>query len=263
VSIAIAAVVLTPAATAQAPASGDPPHVTGVSTTVARFASIPQYGTFLGRPEARVRVAIYVDLACPVCADAAPTMVRRIIRRYVRSGRATLELRPLAFISPSSDTGALAVGAAALQNAAWPVADTILANQGPESASYWLTDAMQEEIVSRLGLDVARWRYDANSETVYDAFFRNQRRAVADGLTGVPTFVLRGPRGRRVVVGLAGIRAFAAAYAEVAPPPARRSDASRRSRIASTTLRRRAVAGTPSAFSMEAPVSLERPIPPG
>ena len=259
--IAVAAVALTTAATAQEPSPGVVPPVNGVSTAVARFAGIPQHGAVLGRPGARVRVVVYVDLACPVCRDAAPTMVRRIIRRFVRSGRVTMELRPVAFVSTSSMSGSLATGAAAAQDAAWPFADVILANQGSESESEWLTAAMQEEIASRLGLDVGRWRSDVASAAVAEGHWRNERRAIADGVLGVPTFVLRGPRGRRAVVGLAGIRAFASAYAQVAPRPRRQPSASSRSRSFSTTLRRRAVAGTPSAFSMEAPVSFDRPIP--
>jgi protein-disulfide isomerase len=193
--------------------------ITGVTTVKARFAGLPQAGNVVGRATAPVRVAVYADLACPSCASASRTMVRRIIRKYVRSGRAALVLRPMAFVSRSSMAGALGAEAAARQNAIWPFASLLLANQGPESEN-WLSDALMEEAARRLGLDVERWRADYASDAVVDAYFRADRHARADRVGGVPTFVLRGPRGRVEVVGDSGIQVFAKAFAEVAPRPA-------------------------------------------
>ena len=81
--------------------------------------------------------------------------------------------------------------------------------------------------------------------------------ALAQKYIGAP-FPMRNPTDRGVLRrGRQGPPPEAALRARGLRP----GQASSRSRSFSTTLRRRAVAGTPSAFSMEAPVSFDRPIP--
>ncbi|HTI34170.1 MAG TPA: thioredoxin domain-containing protein [Miltoncostaea sp.] len=201
------------------PAPTGPPPITGVSTALARFAGIPSEGMVLGRPGAPVRVTEYADLGCPHCAHASPGVVRRIVRRYIRPGRASFRLRVVGFVAPWSPSAAIATHAAAAQGMAWPFATAVLANQGPETADPSDMAPVLEEIARRLGLDVERWRADLEAAGPADAFARDERRAGADGILGVPTFVLSGPRGRRMLIGDVGIRRFAAAYAAVAPRP--------------------------------------------
>lgn len=173
----------------------------------------------LGRPGAPVRVTEYADLACPFCAAASPGTVRRIVRRYVRPGRASFRLRMVGFVAPWSPSGAIATHAAAAQGMGWPFATAVLANRGAETAGESDVAPVLEEIARRLGLDVERWRADLVAAGPGAAFVRDERRAIADRILGVPTFVLTGPRGRRVLVGDVGIRGFAAAYKAVAAGP--------------------------------------------
>lgn len=216
-------------AAGEAPPPGQEPAVTGVSTIVARFAGIPARGMVLGRPEAPVRITLYADLACPFCAVASPTLVRRVVRRYVRPGRATIRLRLLAFVAPSSRPDATATYAAAAQGMAWPFAAAVLANQGLETPAGTAHAAPLEPIAARLGLDLDRWRADMAAPETGAMLGRDERRADADHVVGVPTLVVAGPRGRRTIVGSVGIRRFAVAYAAVAPRPRRQASSSSRS----------------------------------
>jgi protein-disulfide isomerase len=150
-------------------------------------------------------------------AQAFRTVIPRVIRRYLRSGQAKLTLRPLAFISASSELGALGAQAAARQNAMWPLFSLLLANQGAEGEA-WLNQAGMEEAARRLGLDVARWRADYLSDGAEAALQLNDRLAFETyGVNGTPTFIVRGPRGTRKLVGAVGIAAFAHAVFQVGP----------------------------------------------
>jgi protein-disulfide isomerase len=204
---------------AQAPGGpGSGSTISGATTITARFAGLPQTGETVGRPEAPVRIVAFDDVSCPACAQAFRTVIPRVLRRYVRSGRAKLTLRPLAFVGPSSELGALGAQAAARQNAIWPFFSLLLANQGSEGEA-WLDQGRMEEAAGRLGLDVALWRADYLSDAVAALHFRNARLARIYRVDATPTFIVRGPRGARKVIGAPGIAAFARAIAEVGPTP--------------------------------------------
>jgi protein-disulfide isomerase len=203
---------------AQAPVDPGPgPTIRGVTTIMARFAGLHQTGETVGRPEAPVRIVAFDDASCPACAQAFRTVIPRVLRRYVRSGRAKLTLRPLAFVGPSSELGALGAQAAARQNAMWPFFSLLLANQGAEGEA-WLNQARMEEAAGRLGLDVALWRADFLSDAVTAAHFQNARLASIYRVDATPTFIVRGPRGMRKI-DATGIAAFARAIAQVGPAP--------------------------------------------
>lgn len=67
-----------------------------------------------------------------------------LITDYVRTGKAKLEFRPIAFIRPSSERGALGVEAPALQGQMWSLGTLLYRDQGDESDD-WLTDDLLEE----------------------------------------------------------------------------------------------------------------------
>ena len=191
--------------------------VTGVSTVEENLAGITQTGSTLGEPDAPVEITEYGDTSCPICKDASETSIPDVIDQYVRTGKAKLTFRPVAFISPSSERGALGAEAAAKQDAMWTFVETVYANQGPETKD-WLTDSLLEEIASKIGLDVEQWKKDYESEAVASAFFDNDTAWKAAGGTGTPTFVIVGPRGTKTFDGAAGISKFQEAIAEVGPP---------------------------------------------
>lgn len=190
--------------------------VTGAAEVAAKFEGVPQRGNTIGDPSAAINVVEYGDTSCPVCKDAAETSVADLIERHVKTGEITLTFRPVAFISPSSERGALGAEAAAKQDAMWPLVDLIYINQGDE-ADDWLTDARLEELVSAAGLDLAQWREDYASEEVASTFFDNDAAWRADGGNGTPHFVVTGPRGEQVLDGAVGISAFEEAFAAVGP----------------------------------------------
>lgn len=95
-----------------------------LAATVARVRSelrgIPQKGLVLGSPSAPVTIIDYGHFACPTCAAVHGTVLPKVIERYVRTGKASIEFRGIAgsTASPARDL-ALGSHAAAAQRRGW------------------------------------------------------------------------------------------------------------------------------------------------
>lgn len=190
--------------------------IAGADAVKAELKGIPHAGNVLGKADAPVSIVEYGDTSCPICKDAAETSVAEVITQFVRPGKAKITFSPVAFISPSSERGALAIEAAGMQDSGFALAHLIYANQGPERED-WLSDDLLREAVKELGLDVDRWQRDYDSEAVASAYFESDAAWRAAGGTGTPTFVITGPRGTKTFAGAEGIAKFEEAIAEVGP----------------------------------------------
>ena len=113
---------------------------TSSADALALVKGLPQKGTVLGSPTAKVRMLQFEDLQCPICKrytdDAFPT----IVREYVRTGRVQLDFRGLAFLGPDSETALRTAIAAGSQNKLWDVVGLFYAEQGKENSG-WVTNA--------------------------------------------------------------------------------------------------------------------------
>ncbi len=219
IALVVAAVVIGGAIIGISVAGGEeeaaPPVASGVERVRAEFAGVPERNGTLGDPDAPIEIIEYGDISCPVCAVASEDTVPGVVEELVRTGEATLTFRPIAFISASSQRGALAAEAAAMQDRMWELITLIYANQGPETEQDWLTDAALEEAVAALGLDAARWRADYDGDEVVTRYERRMAQAQADEVPGTPHFVVRGPRGEESFSGVATVAQFREAIAKV------------------------------------------------
>jgi protein-disulfide isomerase len=125
-----------------------------------------------------------------------------VVARYVRTGKAQLELRPWAFIGPDSARGQAALFAAAAQNRAFQFAQVLYDNQGSENTG-WLTDDMLRSIgASVAGLNVPqlmrdRTRFGAAAAAV-------AKSAAVNRVTGTPTIFVGAAPGPPARVGEPG-----------------------------------------------------------
>ena len=129
-----------------------------VDAVQAQLQGVPQSTNTIGDPNAPVEIVEYGDLACPACQQASTTTVPEAIDQIVKPGDAKMTFRPIAFISRSSERGALGAEAAGMQDAMWSFVELIYRNQGPESDQDWLTDDLMAEAAGKLGLDVDEWK---------------------------------------------------------------------------------------------------------
>jgi protein-disulfide isomerase len=195
--------------------TGSVSGIEGAAQVESEFKGIPSSGNTVGKADAPVEIVEYGDTSCPICKDASQTSIPEIVDQYVRTGQVKMSFRPIAFISRSSERGALGAEAAGMQDAMWPFVSLIYLNQGPESEQDWLTDDLMQEAVTKLGLDVDKWKADYAGEPVASQFFDRQSQADADNVTGTPFFVVKGPKGEDKFSGAAGAARFREAIEKV------------------------------------------------
>ena len=65
-------------------------------------AGIPEKNGVLGDPDAPITVTEYLDLQCPICAEASKQTLPTLIDNYVKTGKVKLQARTLSFLGPDS-----------------------------------------------------------------------------------------------------------------------------------------------------------------
>jgi protein-disulfide isomerase len=157
---------------------------------------IPQSGNVLGEPSAPVTVYEYVDAQCPFCQQFESEAMPTLIERYVRTGKAKVELRPIAFVGPDSERGRAALIAGAAQNKMFNVAQLLFINQGAENSG-WLSDDFVERVAASIpGVDVPRLLEDRSASSVADRADAFDADADSAGVRSTPT-ILVGKSGQK------------------------------------------------------------------
>jgi protein-disulfide isomerase len=170
------------------------------------MAGIPQSGQVLGKAGAPVKITEYMDYKCPVCGAASSNLVPGMIANYVRTGKASMLLNPVHVIQGNqSETAALAGLATAPQNKMWEFTELILRNQGSE-VDPWLTTGVLTDAARTTGINLSAWNTAQNTQTTVNQFFTIANSFASDtSAAGVqqatPTFVIKGPKGTKVVQG--------------------------------------------------------------
>lgn len=202
VAVAVAVVVVLIIVSASGGSGGK--DVKGADEVLTALKGVPQSGTRLGAPDAKVVITEFGDLQCPACAQASTELVPEIVDKLVRPGTAALEFRPLAFIGPQSVGGALAAAAAAEQGKAWPFVEIAYRNQGAENSG-WLSDDLITSIAKAIpGMDVSAFDTYRQGTDATAAVEAAQREADRVPVSSTPTFVVTGPGGTKTVVGAVG-----------------------------------------------------------
>lgn len=151
--VAVVAALGVPAAHASVP---------GTAQTASLLRGIPQHGAWLGESKAPIVIVEYVDLQCPYCKVFSTETLPGLIRQYVRTGRARILFRGLAFVGPDSKTALRWTYAAGKQNKLWNVLELLYANQGTENHGWVTTPLLTSVARSVPGLDLARLRRDVS-----------------------------------------------------------------------------------------------------
>jgi protein-disulfide isomerase len=158
---------------------------------VALVAGVPQSGTYLGKPTAKVTMRVYEDLQCPFCRkfndDGA---LPAIVDEYVKAGLVRLDWRGLAFIGPDSTKALQIALAAGKQNKLWEVIGLFYEKQGAENSG-WVTDELVDEVLASVpGLDAAKVKADAKTAEIANQVKAIQDEASTSGVSGTPSFFI-------------------------------------------------------------------------
>ena len=159
------------------PTVGDPALVDG----------IPQQGTTLGSPDAKVTLIQWEDFQCPACEAYQQGAFPGIVEEYVRPGKVKIEFKGLQFLGEDSDQALRAALAAARQGKFWQMEKLLYDAQGEENSG-WVTDELIRELATTLELDVAKLEADMASAAVTEQIEAADREGEALQVAGTPTF---------------------------------------------------------------------------
>jgi protein-disulfide isomerase len=160
---------------------------------------VPERDGVLGDPDAPVTVTEYVDLQCPICAEASTTTLPTLIEDYVKTGKVKLELRTMHFLGPDSVTAARVAAGAQRQDKLWSFVETFYANQGTENSGY-ASDAFLRDVARAAGVDADAALAFADTDASERALTRANQAAQAVGADSTPTFtVKRGDGAERII----------------------------------------------------------------
>ncbi|HWT91117.1 MAG TPA: thioredoxin domain-containing protein [Solirubrobacterales bacterium] len=191
VFLAVAVVLMLIVVNASSDDGGDT-NLEGAGEVNRSLRGIPQQALLLGDPEAPVELVEFGDLQCPACAAYTEEILPPIIESHVRQGQVKLAFRNFTIIGPDSlDAGAAAVAAGA-QGKGWNFIEIFYGNQGRENAGYAADEAFLEAVAKASGVkDLDQWDED---RTKFRAKVEETTsEAESLGLTGTPSFAIRGP----------------------------------------------------------------------
>jgi protein-disulfide isomerase len=177
----------------QSESDGGDTSLEGVATVRSDLKGIPQNGLTLGDPSAKVTLAEFGDLQCPVCKGFAEEIVPEVIDSKVRSGEAKIEFRNYTIVSEESVPAAAAAIAAGQQGRGWNFIELFYRNQGLEASGY-VNDEFLTEVARGAGVpSIASWNRVRKSRRVLDRVERETEEAEDLGLSGTPSFAIAGP----------------------------------------------------------------------
>ncbi|MGA8745694.1 MAG: thioredoxin domain-containing protein [Solirubrobacterales bacterium] len=173
--------------------SGGSGNIEDVALVDKLVGGIPQEGTMLGDPKAKVTVYEYGDLQCPICKEYSEQILPQIIEGQIREGKAKIEFRNFTIIGPQSKPAGAAALAAGEQGRGWNYIDIFYRNQGEEDSGY-ATESFLTEIAKAAGVkNMAKWNADRKSKALTDKVTATTEEAENLGFTGTPSFAVKGP----------------------------------------------------------------------
>jgi len=193
-----AAAVVTAAAILVSASGGTTKTPTAPVSTL--FGGIPERDGVLGDPNAPLTLTEYVDLQCPVCAEASKQTLPWLVENYVRTGKAKLELRTLHFIGPDSERAARVAAGAERQGRLWPFVEAFYAAQGAENSGY-VTDGFLRSVAKAAGVDAGEALEAAGGEPALRRLERANADATRLGVQSTPTFTVTRGDGAPKVIG--------------------------------------------------------------
>jgi protein-disulfide isomerase len=190
-AVAAAAVVLVTAAIAVSSSGGEKPAPPATVST--QLAGIPESHGVLGDPDAPVTVTEYLDLQCPVCAEAAQSTLPALIEE-VRAGNIKLDVRTMHFLGEDSVRAARVAAGAERQGRLWAFLEAFYARQGTENSGY-VTDDFLREVSEAAGVDASKAFAQEDTTFATGRLERANADAARMNVQGTPTLTVKSEGG--------------------------------------------------------------------
>jgi protein-disulfide isomerase len=187
---------------AAADKAGTPPAATPTPATTSNAATtkttgvtphdsisdLADRGRILGDSTAPVWVIMASDFQCPFCKEWETANYAKIVKNYVKTGKARLAFlnMPLS-MHPNALPASEAAMCASVQNKFWPMHDTLFASQNE-----WETlpdpRAKFDSMTKALGVDMPAWRSCMAQHATLALIDADRDRARQAGVNSTPTF---------------------------------------------------------------------------
>src|SRR5215468_606115 len=138
-----------------------------------------------GPEDAPVTIVEFSDYQCPFCARSEP-LVHDALAAYPTKAKLVYKHFPLVSIHPQAMSAALAAAAAQRQGKFWEMHEKLFANQRA------LAPEQIKEYARQLGLDMAKFERDLQSDEVKTKVQEDIKLAQRVGVRGTPTIFVNG-----------------------------------------------------------------------
>jgi protein-disulfide isomerase len=180
------------------------------SSVKSLLSGIPQSGTTLGNPNAKVTMMYFGDLECPVCQQFTLSIFPQFVQDQVRTGKVKVVYRSMCTATcdgklPNTqqeifNRQQIAAYAAGKQNRFWQYAELFYHQQKTEGTGY-PTDAFLTGIAKQIpGLNVSAWQAARNAASLHDQLSSDIAFANKASLPGTPSLVMEGPGNKEELV---------------------------------------------------------------
>ncbi|KAB8142866.1 thioredoxin domain-containing protein [Chloroflexia bacterium SDU3-3] len=154
-------------------------------------ASAEPNGRAWGPKDAPITVIEYADYECESCGYFATNYEQEVVAAFASTGKVRFEIRNAPFHGEGARRAAQAAYCAAEQNMFWPFHDSLFLNQ-PAHGSAGFSATMLEAVAAKLGMDTAAFGACLSAGTYAAQVEADYQTALANGVTGTPTFVVNG-----------------------------------------------------------------------
>ena len=152
-------------------------------------------GDALGKADAPVRLEIWSDFQCPICARLAVEQMPTLVTRFVNTGLLRIESRDIAILGTGTpdESLELATGAvcAARQNRYWPFHDLVFWNQGRENRGDHSNEFIAR-VATAAEVDMTAWNSCTTKTELAQAVVTRTTDSAAAGIRSTPTLRING-----------------------------------------------------------------------
>jgi Protein-disulfide isomerase len=156
-----------------------------------RPSDVVQSGHVFGSADAQVTITEYLDFQCPFCRQAVINVMPTIEQQFIATGKAKLEVNPIAILGSESVQAAAAAECANDRGRFWGYHDMLYANQGAEQGGSF-SQSRLKQFASLLNMDSSAFDSCLDSSKYVDHVRQATTAARAAGVGSTPTFMVNG-----------------------------------------------------------------------
>lgn len=174
---------------------------TSVSATASKFKQVNLTSPMSrGKSSAKVSIIQYSDFLCPSCSYFSTQIMPTIDQKYVQTGKAKFEFRPMAFIADGSTQAGMGAYCAIDQGKFWSyhdsiygfVASKVLGERLDPKTQTILTPQLVNSLAASAGLKSDTFSNCLDSGEGRSKIVASTQTANQNGVTGTPYIMING-----------------------------------------------------------------------